>query len=198
MTDAIVEAWQKGEDAVDAYEDKVKELMNSLTKNILSQKILEVALKPTLDNLENKLKANGGKLEAEDVLSITDSLIDAEGNAIDSIVSILDSLKEKGLDLSENGSLSTSNTIKGVTEETADLLASYINAIRLDVSVNRANLAIVVEAVKLLPNLNVIAQSQLTQLNTLVSLSQARNDKLDQMYDWMRSTTNGTRKLYIA
>lgn len=198
LTDAIVEAWQKGEDAVDAYEDKVKELMNSLTKNILSQKILEVALKPTLVNLENKLKANGGKLEAEDVLSITDSLIDAEGNAIDSIVSILDSLKEKGLDLSENGSLSTSNTIKGVTEETADLLASYINAIRLDVSVNRANLAIVVEAVKLLPNLNVIAQSQLTQLNTLVSLSQARNDKLDQMYDWMRSTTNGTRKLYIA
>ena len=186
LTDAIVEAWQKGEDAVDAYEDKVKELMNSLTKNILSQKILEVALKPTLDNLENKLKANGGKLEAEDVLSITDSLIDAEGNAIDSIVSILDSLKEKGLDLSENGSLSTSNTIKGITEETADLLASYINAIRLDVSVNRANLAIVVEAVKLLPNLNVIAQSQ------------ARNDKLDQMYDWMRSTTNGTRKLYIA
>lgn len=198
LTDAIVEAWQKGEDAVDAYEDKVKELMNSLTKNILSQKILEVALKPTLDNLENKLKANGGKLEAEDVLSITDSLIDAEGNAIDSIVSILDSLKEKGLDLSENGSLSTSNTIKGITEETADLLASYINAIRLDVSVNRANLSIVVEAVKLLPNLNVIAQSQLTQLNTLVSLSQARNDKLDQMYDWMRSTTNGTRKLYIA
>lgn len=198
LTDAIVEAWKKGEDAVDAYEDKVKELMNSLTKNILSQKILEVALKPTLVNLENKLKANGGKLEAEDVLSITDSLIDAEGNAIDSIVSILDSLKEKGLDLSENGSLSTSNTIKGITEETADLLASYINAIRLDVSVNRANLAIVVEAVKLLPNLNVIAQSQLTQLNTLVSLSQARNDKLDQMYDWMRSTTNGTRKLYIA
>lgn len=198
LTDAIVEAWQKGEDAVDAYEDKVKELMNSLTKNILSQKILEVALKPTLVNLENKLKANGGKLEAEDVLSITDSLIDAEGNAIDSIVSILDSLKEKGLDLSENGSLSTSNTIKGVNEETDDLLSSYINAIRLDVSVNRANLAIVVEAVKLLPNLNVIAQSQLTQLNTLVSLSQARNDKLDQMYDWMRSTTNGTRKLYIA
>ena len=198
LTDAIVEAWQKGEDAVDAYEDKVKELMNGLTKNILSQKIMEVALKPTLDNLENKLKANGGKLEAEDVLSITDSLIDAEGNAIDSIVAILDSLKEKGLDLSENGSLSTSNTIKGVTEETADLLASYINAIRLDVSVNRANLAVVVEAVKLLPNLNVIAQSQLTQLNTLVSLSQARNDKLDQMYDWMRSTTNGTRKLYIA
>lgn len=198
LTDAIVEAWQKGEDAVDAYEDKVKELMNSLTKNILSQKILEVELKPTLVNLENTLKANGGKLEAEDVLSITDSLIAAEGNAIDSIVSILDSLKEKGLDLSENGSLSTSNTIKGVTEETADLLASYINAIRLDVSVNRANLAIVVEAVKLLPNLNVIAQSQLTQLNTLVSLSQARNDKLDQMYDWMRSTTNGTRKLYIA
>lgn len=198
LTDAIVEAWQKGEDAVDAYEDKVKELMNSLTKNILSQKILEMELKPTLVNLENKLKANGGKLKAEDVLSITDSLIDAEGNAIDSIVSILDSLKEKGLDLSENGSLSTSNTIKGVTEETADLLASYINAIRLDVSVNRANLAIIVEAVKLLPNLNVIAQSQLTQLNTLVSLSQARNDKLDQMYDWMRSTTNGTRKLYIA
>ena len=33
------------------------------------------------------------------------------------------------------------NTIKGITEQTADLIASYISAIRLDVSVNRAAIA---------------------------------------------------------
>ncbi len=37
------------------------------------------------------------------------------------------------IDLSQNGSNSISNGIKSITEETADIIASYPNAIRLDV-----------------------------------------------------------------
>lgn len=198
LTEAIVDAWSKGEDAVDAYKDKVQELMNSLTKNILSQSIMETLLEPTLKKLSNKLQENGGKLTAEDVTDITSSLIDAEDKAITDITQILDELKNKGLDLSENGSLSTSNSIKSITEETADLLASYINAIRLDVSVNRENVRIIAEAVKCLPNMNAVAESQLISLNTLVNLAEKRNEKLDMMYDWMRATTNGTKKISVA
>lgn len=198
LTEAIVDAWSKGEDAVDAYKDKVQEMMNSLTKNILSQSIMETMLKPTLDKLSKKLQDNGGKLAADDVIDVTNSLVDAEDNAITSITQILEQLKNKGLDLSENGSLSTSNSIKSITEETADLLASYINAIRLDVSVNRENVRIIAEAVKCLPNMNAVAESQLISLNNLVSLAEKRNEKLDMMYDWMRATTNGTKKISVA
>jgi len=48
----------------------------------------------------------------------------------------LTDLKELG---KEGGSSSLSNGIKGITEQTADLLSSYVNAIRADVSVIRAN-----------------------------------------------------------
>lgn len=198
FTDVIVDAWAKGEDAVDAYKDKVKEVMNSLAKNIIAQSVLEIAFEPVQKMLREKLQNNEGKLKTTDIVELGEALNTALGNSVDNVTGLLDELKSKGWDLSENGSLSVSNSIKGVTEETADLLASYINAIRLDVSVNRANIEQMVEAVKKIPNLTVIAQSQLTQLNTLVSLAQSRNEKLDMMYDWMKATTNGTKKISVA
>lgn len=136
LTDAIVEAWAKGENAADAYHDKVQELMKDLTKNILSQKIMEIALKPTLDMLEKTLQSKG-RLDETEIPKITDMLIEAGNNAVDNITDILDALKEQGIDLSENGTLSVSNSIKSITEDTADLLASYLNQCRADLSVVR-------------------------------------------------------------
>lgn len=194
LTDSIVEAWSKGEDAATAYHDKVQELIKDLTKNILSQKIMEMALQPTLDKLKTLLQQKG-KLDEVDIPGIADDLIEAGNNTVDSITGILDALKEKGWDLSENGTLSVSNSIKSITEDTADLLASYLNAIRLDVSVNRENLRLILVAVQSVPELNNIARSQLTQLTTLVALAEARNSKLDDMYSWMNKVTNGVLKI---
>ena len=102
---------------------------------------------------------------------------------------IFDALKANGLDLSQNGSSSIDNSIKSVTEETANILASYLNAIRLDVSVDRVNIQKITDAVANMPEMSGIAQSQLTQLTTLVSLAQYRNGRLDDMYSWMQSVT---------
>lgn len=194
LTDSIVEAWSKGEDAATAYHDKVQELIKDLTKNILSQKIMEMALQPTLDKLKTLLQQKG-KLDEVDIPGIADDLIKAGDNAIEGITNILDALKEKGWDLSENGTLSVSNSIKGITEDTADILASYLNSIRLDCSVNRENLRLILVAVQSVPELNNIARSQLTQLTTLVALAEARNSKLDDMYSWMNKVTNGVLKI---
>ena len=194
LTDSIVEAWSKGEDAATAYHDKVQELIKDLTKNILSQKIMEMALQPTLDELKDKLQQKG-KLDEADIPGIADDLIKAGDNAVENITNILDALKEKGWDLSENGTLSVSNSIKNITEDTADILASYLNSIRLDCSVNRENLRLILVAVQSIPEMNNIARSQLTQLTTLVTLAEARNSKLDDMYSWMNKVTNGVLKI---
>ena len=194
LTDSIVEAWSKGEDAATAYHDKVQELIKDLTKNILSQKIMEIALQPTLDKLKGILQQKG-KLDETDIPEIADDLIKAGDNAVENITNILDALKEKGWDLSENGTLSVSNSIKNITEDTADILASYLNSIRLDCSVNRENLRLILVAVQSVPEMNNIARSQLTQLTTLVTLAEARNSKLDDMYSWMNKVTNGVLKI---
>lgn len=198
LTDALVEAWATGEDAADAYFDTVNDLMKSLAKKIISQSILEANLKPVLTEFESLLQDGSGKLDKNSLDGIWKEVMQGMDSAVEQTESFLDYVKSQGLDLSENGSLSTSNSIKSVTEETADLLASYINAIRLDVSVNRANIQTIAQAVSSLPEMNTIARSQLAGMNQLISLAEYRNGKLDEMYDWMRATTTGTKKLYIA
>lgn len=199
LTDAVVSAWSKGEDAIGAYKKKAKEMVKDLTKNIVSQKVMEVALQGPLDNLTEIIKQKG-KLEPEDVVKVADDLYNGTNNAAENITAILERLKNMGLDLSENGDGSVTNGIKNITEETADILASYVNAIRLDVSVNRAQVKDIGELLKMrLPEMGQIQKAQLGQLTQIVMLAEARNEKLDRMMDWMNAvSTSGRKKLYIS
>lgn len=199
LTDAVVSAWSKGEDAIDAYKKKAKDMVKDLTKNIISQKIMEAALQGPLDNLTEIIKQKG-KLEPEDVVKVADDLYNGTNNAAENITAILERLKNMGLDLSENGDGSVTNGITNITEETADILASYVNAIRLDVSVNRAQVKDIGELLKMrLPEMGQIQKAQLGQLTQIVMLAEARNEKLDRMMDWMNAvSTSGRKKLYIS
>lgn len=199
LTDAVVSAWSKGEDAIDAYKKKAKEMVKDLTKNIVSQKVMETALQGPLDNLTEIIKKKG-KLEPEDVVKVADDLYNGTNNAAENITAILERLKNMGLDLSENGDGSVTNGIKNITEETADILASYVNAIRLDVSINRAQVKDIGELLKMrLPEMGQIQKAQLGQLTQIVMLAEARNEKLDRMMDWMNAvSTSGRKKLYIS
>lgn len=98
----------------------------------------------------------------------------------------------------DNSSSSSTNSIKGITEETADLLASYLNAIRLDCSVIRA------EQAKYFPEMNEIAKSQLAQLgmitqNTLRNAEAAERIEtvVASFNDNFNKVLNGTKKLNV-
>ena len=199
LTDAVVSAWEKGEDAIDAYKKKAREMVKDLTKNILSQKIMEKALEGPLEALTTTIKQKG-RLEPEDVVNVADELYKQTDDAVYNITAILESLKNRGLDLSATGDGSVTNGIKNITEETADILASYVNAIRLDVSVNRAQVKDIGELLKMrLPEMGQIQKAQLGQLTQIVMLAEARNEKLDWMMDWMTAvSTSGRKKLYIS
>lgn len=199
LTDAVVSAWEKGEDAIDAYKKKARDMVKDLTKNILSQKIMEKALEGPLEALTTTIKQKG-RLKPEDVVNVADELYKQADDAVYNITAILESLKDKGLDLSATGDSSLTNGIKNITEETADILASYVNAIRLDVSVNRAQVKDIGELLKMrLPEMGQIQKAQLGQLTQIVMLAEARNEKLDRMMDWMNAvSTSGRKKLYIS
>lgn len=199
LTDAVVSAWEKGEDAIGAYKKKAREMVKDLTKNILSQKIMEKALEGPLEALTTTIKQKG-RLEPEDVVNVADELYKQTDDAVYNITAILESLKDRGLDLSATGDGSVTNGIKNITEETADILASYVNAIRLDVSVNRAQVKDIGELLKMrLPEIGQIQKAQLGQLTQIVMLAEARNEKLDRMMDWMNAvSTSGRKKLYIS
>ena len=199
LTDAVVSAWGKGEDAIDAYKKKARDMVKDLTKNILSQKIMEKALEGPLEALTTTIEQKG-RLKTEDVVNVADEIYKQADDAVYNITAILESLKDRGLDLSATGDGSVTNGIKNITEETADILASYVNAIRLDVSVNRAQVKDIGELLKMrLPEMGQIQKAQLGQLTQIVMLAEARNEKLDRMMDWMNAvSTSGRKKLYIS
>ncbi len=199
LTDAVVSAWEKGEDAIGAYKKKARDMVKDLTKNILSQKIMEKALEGPLEALTTTIEQKG-RLKTEDVVNVADELYKQADDAVYNITAILESLKDKGLDLSATGDSSLTNGIKNITEETADILASYVNSIRLDVSVNRAQVKDIGELLKMrLPEMGQIQKAQLGQLTQIVMLAEARNEKLDRMMDWMNAvSTSGRKKLYIS
>lgn len=196
LTDAVVSAWEKGEDAIDAYKKKAKEMVKDLTKNIISQKIMEQALQKPLDFLTQQIEKKG-RLDEYDVTQLASDLYSAGENSVANITAVLEELKRRGWDFSESGSSSATNTIKGVTEETADLLAAYLNAIRLDVSVNRENIKAIATNVSLLPAMSEIQKSQLAAMNQLVTLAQVRNDRIDEIVTWTRKVSNGSLKIYV-
>lgn len=196
LTDAVVSAWEKGEDAIGAYKKKAKEMVKDLTKNIISQKIMEQALQKPLDFLTQQIEKKG-RLDEYDVTQLASDLYSAGENSVANITAVLEELKRRGWDFSESGSSSTTNTIKGVTEETADLLAAYLNAIRLDVSVNRENIKAIATNVSLLPAMSEIQKSQLAAMNQLVTLAQVRNDRIDEIVTWTRKVSNGSSKIYV-
>ena len=196
LTDAVVGAWEKGEDAVEAYKEKVKDMVKDVTKNIVTQKIMEAALQKPLDYLTNILK-DKGKLDETDMNQLANLLYKAGDEAIPQITGVFEALKKRGLDLRDNGSSSsTKNSIKSITEETADILASYLNAVRLDVSVIREMQG------KFIPEMSEIAKSQLTQLN-LIAQNTLRNadaaERIDktvsELNDNFNRVINGTKSL---
>lgn len=197
LTDTIVSAWSKGEDAVEAYRDKVKDLMKDVVKNVISQKIIEAYMEKPLGMLTKTLEEKG-KLDEGDIANLAKELYDSAEGATSTTTQILDYLKNKGLDLTENGTSSARNSVKSITEETADILCSYVNAIRLDISVMRT------EQAKFYPEMSVIAKSQLTQLNTIAQNTLRNADaaeRIERMFieynDNFNKVLNGTKSLKI-
>lgn len=192
LTDTVVSAWAKGEDAVDAYKKKVKDMVRDVVKNIITQKIMEKALEKPLEWLTSVLDKKG-QLDETDMINFAKQVNEIGDKVVPQITGLVDALKNEGLDMRENGSSSTTNSVKSITEETADLLASYLNSIRLYCAEDNANLKQLTELTKsALPEISVIAKSQLTAMNQLVTLAEYRNGKLDDMYNWMRSVTKET------
>lgn len=195
LTDTIVSAWAKGEDAVDAYKKKVKDMVRDVTKNIVTQKIMEKALEKPLEWLTSVLDEKG-QLDETDMDTFANMLNKVGEKVTPQITGLFDAMKNNGFDMREDGSSSATNSIKGITEETADLLASYVNSIRLDLSVVREMQG------KFLPEMSEIAKSQLTQLN-LIARNTLRNadaaERIEKIFieynDNFNRVINGTKSL---
>lgn len=195
--DAMATMANSSDNLVDHFEGNLKKtILNSMIENTYGDKI-KALLKKTQGYAENgdKIKDSNGNVISEytgaeyaDVKNSTDELSKQ-------IEATRDYLK-KTYGWSDNSSSSSRNSIKSITEETGDLIASYLNAIRLYCSVMRA------EQAKYYPEMSEIAKSQLSQLNT-IARNTLRNadaaERIESIFveynDNFNRVLNGTKSL---
>lgn len=135
MIDAFIES---GNAAID-----MGEIMSDVAKNMVADLIKSMFIKDVLDQYEQNLK----EITKDESMSLdekTEAALGVLNEALSQIERLTPEIQAtleqyagffKNEGATEEGSLGTG--IKGITEDTANLLASYLNAIRADVSYAR-------------------------------------------------------------
>ena len=135
LGDALVDAFSKGEDAAEAFEETVNDVLKNAIVNQLQRKFLETQLQNALDSLYSDM----GYWSGDDFVfnGLTDSEIAdfkrkvqaAADNYNQALEIYKDLFEDLEIDDSEDA---LSGAVKGVSEETANILAGQMNAIRIN------------------------------------------------------------------
>lgn len=183
MMDALVDAFENGTDAAKKFTDSVSDMLEKLATNMIysatlgpimenaQERMLEITKNEELSD-EEKFKGYTSVMEG-----MTNDALAQQEMAMKLMEEYKKMAKEKGWDIytpdneKQNG---LSSIIQGVTEDTANLLGSYLNAIRHDVSVKRSLLENI--AGNLLPTMSITAQAQLQQLNAIADNTKINAD----------------------
>lgn len=181
LGDSLVEAFKKGEDASKAFETTVNEVLQNAVVNQLKKKFLEQQLQGALDQLES----NMGYWNGDDFVfdGLTDSEIEAfkrkvqaAANNYNQALGIYSDLF-KDITGDEDDDTSLTGAVKGVTEETASIVAGQMNAIRI----NQLEATAVLR--QSLQQLNMIAANTqynryLVKIDRIISLLEKSGDSL--------------------
>ena len=134
LGDSLVEAFKKGEDASKAFEETVNEVLQNAIVNQLKKKFLEQQLQGALDQLELSM----GYWNGDDFIfdGLTDEEIAAFKRKVESAANnfnqALGIYKDLFKDIVEDKDDSLTGAVRGVTEETASIVAGQMNAIRIN------------------------------------------------------------------
>lgn len=180
LGDALYEAWQKGEDGAEAFRKKSVELIG----NVMNEMLKVGYLQPRMKAIQEKLFGTDGKggsfgkdasLDEDEIADLGKDLIGISdvskkwGETFDKLYEW--AKKNYGEDVANSlkggndKSSGLSKDIEGVTENTANLLGSYINSVRADVA---AQLQIARQFVdEHFPRMNHLAEAQLNELKAI-------------------------------
>lgn len=190
--DAMATMSNTSDNLVDHFEENLRNvILKSMIENLYGEKIKALIEKTKKygdpnGGTEKKLDTATGKVMSE----YTNTEMDEIGKDLADVTKRIEASRDylkRYYGWSDNSSSSLTNSVKGITEETGDLIASYLNSIRLDVSVIRE------EQVKCMSESNEIAKSQLTQLN-FISANTLRNaeaaERIERVFEEYSSNFN--------
>lgn len=190
--EAMASMSNTSDNLVDHFEENLRNvILKSMIENLYGEKIKALIEKTKKygdpnGGTEKKLDTATGKVMSE----YTNTEMNEIGKDLADVTKQIEASRDylkRYYGWSDNSSSSLTNSVKGITEDTGDLIASYLNSIRLDVSVIRE------EQVKCMSESNEIAKSQLTQLN-FISANTLRNaeaaERIERVFEEYSSNFN--------
>lgn len=202
LSDALVSAWQNGTDAMDAFSQKAGDIMNSMIKKWLSLEFIQPRMKEIQSLMFGDDGQGGfmgdGKLTQDEISQVADRLMSLQDNIGawgDTVNKLIDGLKESGVQFGDSAS-GLSKGIQGVTESTADLLASYINGMRADLSLVRESLRELAE--ENLAGFGAVARQQLSELRNISANTLRTAAATDEILTIVRSNTIAGRGFRVV
>jgi hypothetical protein len=205
LGDALFEAWQKGESGADAFKKKANDIIASVANKWATQRIIEPAMQKLMDDMVGK-NGKGGWLGADNDMSMADminslapdilgvqSSIDTYNKAM---TALNEAFKKQGIDIKNTSSSSTANAISGVSEQEANIIAAYMDAIRQDTYNNRMNLQKMVDE-GIMVSESPIMRSQLQQLQSIASNTYKNMELVGEIKSMFYDITIGNKKIYI-
>lgn len=131
---ALIQAFENGKDAAKAWGDTVREIVNGVVKNLLIQKVLQEPLGKIIEKYTSRWVDKNGNFNSFNRVEQDLGSLESELKGLyPRLEGTINALKNR-LKLDPNAATDTSLTgaVKGVTEETASIVAGYLNAMRMN------------------------------------------------------------------
>jgi len=145
FADAWVDAYNEGEDALDALNDKWDEYVTNLIKKQAMLRVVGAAIEPLLEKVDeyvSEQSAGGIKLTQDELAKLqaqADALLPSLNESLSDLMNTLNytgTSADDNLDALQQG-------IEGVSEQTADALESILNSIRFFLAIQQGDVAII-------------------------------------------------------
>ena len=176
-TDAWFEAFAETGNGLDGLKDHFKENMLEMVKQQASMLITGTYLDDWKKKLEDYVNADDMRLETDEAKEWADYVTKSFPELNAALEAFATSMEQAGVSIKGTGELSgLQRGIQGITEEQSDILASYLNSIRLYVSQNTEHLS------KIAANFDTsIENPMLPQLRIIVTQTTAIRELLDNV-----------------
>lgn len=215
MTNAVWDWLNGGKDALDSFRDYASDTFKQVAQDAVKTFIKTAVLDKFEQQLENLYKAYSMKTsDGKRVINETELMLGVASIAGDMAIAfeqilpvaqelgqtVARAFEYQGYDVIGGGDsgTSSSNGIKSITENTADLIASYINAIRGDTSVNRSMIAQYYPLfLSAMSQTNIIANAQLEQLRLIVTYTSRNAEYAEEIRDILNKNINGANQFRV-
>lgn len=103
VINAVVDAFDRGEDAAKAFGDTTKKVMQQMVKDMLQASVLQPILKEQAEKVKRAFESGDNNTMLKAAAQATKEIQSAQGRLKDTYAQLSDELKKEGIDLSTEG-----------------------------------------------------------------------------------------------